>query len=87
MAAHILDLGQQASKVDVAAVLERLLQGVQMQDKAIGLDHLHRSPTFIEAIAVVKLHCPQVGQKQDVGSYAAHLVGIGPLGIFDGCPL
>ena len=69
------DLLQQSRKAGVSFRLQRLLQRVQVEDQRVGFRQLDRPAAMIDRIAVIELHCTEVGQEQDGWREAAHAEG------------
>ena len=59
----------------VAFRLERLLQRIEVQHQGISPDHLDRFERLVLVHAVIQLDGAEVGEEQDVGGDATHLVG------------
>ena len=75
---------QQVGKVAVAFGLDGFLQGIEVQDQGIRFAHVYCAAALFQAVAVVKLHCANIGKKQNVGGHLADVVGVGQGTIFDG---
>ena len=55
----------------VAFRLEGFLMRIEMQVKRVRLEHVDRFLAFLDAIAVVKLHCSEIGKKKRGGRILA----------------
>src|SRR3990172_11829058 len=59
----LLYFGEQTTKAGVAFRLKRFLQGIQMQEKPIRFDHVHRTAALVDVVPVIQLDCPKVGKQ------------------------
>ncbi len=76
------DFRQQAGEVALSFGLDRLLEGIQVEDQGVGPDHRHRVPARLDAHAIVELDGAQIGQQDGRGSDLANAEGISFGGIF-----
>ena len=63
--ANCFDLFQQPGKAAISFGLDGFLQGVEVQDERIRLNHLDGPAAFIHPVAIVELDGAQVGEQQD----------------------